>query len=168
MAFFDFSHLTNRALLELAADHIPSILRERGILRTFNNVVADYAEHLACRALGLKQQPASAKGYDATDEATGARYEIKSRRVRSVDAQRRLGAIRNLKSFDCLVVILFERDFSIHTGAVVPACILLETSRFYAHTNSWIVMASDDLLRHTLAINITERLRQAAAELETG
>jgi len=39
-------------------------LREKGITRSANNPVADYAEGLGCAALGLELASASTPGYD--------------------------------------------------------------------------------------------------------
>src|SRR3989304_1084090 len=57
--------------------HVVEELRRRGVTRSSNNPVADYAEYLCERALSLTRTETSAKGFDATDSA-GTRYQIKA------------------------------------------------------------------------------------------
>ncbi|MBS1684407.1 MAG: hypothetical protein JSS76_06615 [Bacteroidetes bacterium] len=53
-------------------------LTDEGIIRT-NNLVGELGEYYVCQMLGLRRQPISSKGYDATD-ADGKHVEIKTRR----------------------------------------------------------------------------------------
>src|SRR5712671_1175595 len=71
--------LSTSNLLQLSAGVIDE-LRRRGVIRTTNNPVADYAELLAARAFGLVLAGRSEAGYDATD-AAGNRYQVKARRL---------------------------------------------------------------------------------------
>lgn len=50
-------------------------LRDRDLIRSWNNPVADYAERLVAEELQLELAPPVAQGYDATD-AAGCRYQI--------------------------------------------------------------------------------------------
>ena len=68
-------------------------LRNRDLIRSWNNPVADFAERLAAKELGLTLAPPVAQGYDATDTA-GVRYQIKSRRLTPENKSRQLGVIR--------------------------------------------------------------------------
>ena len=67
-------------VLELLSFYAQTIdeLFNRGIVRSANSPVSDYAEHLVCNALSLEAAPPSTKGFDATDNK-GIRYEIKAR-----------------------------------------------------------------------------------------
>jgi hypothetical protein len=70
--------MSHQELFTLFAD-IGVELRERGLCRSGNSPVADLAEVLVARALGLELATNSTAGYDAKDEA-GTRYQIKARR----------------------------------------------------------------------------------------
>ncbi|WP_374437231.1 hypothetical protein [Inhella sp.] len=80
------------------------LLRHHGIVRSFNNPVADVAEWLVSNKLALKLAANSAKGYDAQDES-GTRYQIKARWLATTRSSKQLSAIRDLvdKPFDYLV-----------------------------------------------------------------
>ena len=105
--------LGNHQILGLFADILEELGR-RGVTRSKNNPVADYAEHLACRAFSLAPAEKSTKGYDATD-STGKKYEIKSRRKSIRSNPTRFSAICDLQNrhFDLLVAVLFSQDFTV-------------------------------------------------------
>jgi len=106
-------------VLGLYADIIDE-LRRRGIVRSVNSPVADYAEHLVCAALSLRSAQKSAKGFDATD-TNGRKYEIKARRETKQSKPTRLSAIRDLEGnhFHYLVAVLFTEDFSVKRAAII-------------------------------------------------
>lgn len=87
-------------------------LHGRGLVRSTNNPVGDYAEYLTARAFGLSLAGNSSIGYDAVSD-DGIRYQVKSRRLTPRNSSRQLSAIRGLESgsdpFDFLVGILFTR-----------------------------------------------------------
>ena len=55
-------------------------LNERGVIRTYNSPVGDFAEWLVSQKLGLRLEKNSARGLDATG-SDGLRYQIKSGRL---------------------------------------------------------------------------------------
>ena len=75
----EFDGLTTSELLQLWSRSLAE-LRTRGICRSANNPVADYAELLSTRALGLTLAAKSNTGSDAVD-GQGQRYEVKARRI---------------------------------------------------------------------------------------
>jgi hypothetical protein len=52
-------------------------LKKRGVVKTRNNPVADYAEWVAAKALNLKLQESSNKSFDAIDDRK-IKYQIKA------------------------------------------------------------------------------------------
>ena len=153
--------LSTLDLLGLYAD-ILNELYDRGVLRTGNNPVADYAEHLVVRALSLSLAPVSTKGYDALDDR-GVRYEIKSRRLTRRSRPTRFSAIRGLdgRPFDYLVAVLFNEDFTVNQASVLAIDYVQEKAFWQAHVNGWILPISDDLWLSERGWNITEALRRA-------
>jgi len=67
-------------------------LKDRNVIRTFNNPVADYAEWLVAQKLGLKLETNSKTGYDAKD-SNNVRFQIKCRRLLPSNKSRQLGVV---------------------------------------------------------------------------
>ena len=63
---------------------ILSELNARGVVRTYNSPVGDYAEWLVAEKMDLKLEKNSKKGYDAYNLSTDTRYQIKSRWERGI------------------------------------------------------------------------------------
>ena len=82
-------------------------LKNRGVLRTKNNPVGDYAEWLVSSALNLTLVKNSAAGHDA-ESSDGKKIQIKSRRITANNRSRQLGVIRNLEKndFDELIAVI--------------------------------------------------------------
>lgn len=95
-------------------------LKARGVVKTRNNPVADYAERLVSEKLGLSVTSSNA-GFDAID-VKGVRYQIKSRRLSDVNKSRQLGVIRNLekKGFDFLIGVIFDSEFAVLEAYKIP------------------------------------------------
>ena len=159
----DLKAMTTPQLLKLFAKLLRE-LRNRKIVRSANNPVADYSELLACRALGLELVTKSTKGYDATDSA-GRRYEVKGRRLTPENQSRQLSAVRALdeRHFDHLVGIVFEEDFSIRRACVVPAATVEQIAKYQEHTNSWVLNLTDSVWEVEGVRDVTKAVRKAAA-----
>src|SRR5262249_37444988 len=84
----DLTKLTSAELLALF-DGVLVELRARDLVRSSNNPVADYAESLVARALGLRLETKSTTGYDAIGQ-DGLKYEIKGRRPTPANKSRQL------------------------------------------------------------------------------
>ena len=140
----------------------PRILRElqsRQIVRSRNNPVADYAEHLVANALSLTLLGRSNLGFDAKDVG-GLRYEIKSRRI-SQENTSRLMLIRNLEldHFDTFVGVLFKEDFSVNFACAIPHAEVKARARYNKHTNSWFFNLREQTKEVPGAVDVTEALR---------
>lgn len=109
-----------------------SELRRRGVVRTFNNPVADIAERVAAKHLGLTVVATnSVKGHDALD-SNGRRYQIKSRRVTPENSSRQLGSIRDLgrKPFDFLVAVFFDETLALTDMWVMTPDVVRDYARY--------------------------------------
>jgi len=91
----NLNNFSDKKLLRIYNDLMEK-LRERKLVRSSNNPVSDYAEKIVKDRMNLILQRGSNKGYDAIDEATGKKYQIKSRRLTKHNKSRQLGVIRNL------------------------------------------------------------------------
>lgn len=142
----DLSNSRARELLGLHAAVIDEF-RRRGIGRTGNAPIGDYAGTLFARAFGWMLEANSAAGNDAIDTAC-VRYQIKARRVTPSHPSRQHGAIRKLpqRPFDYLAAVLFDAEFDILRAVLIPVNTVIDVAKPVPHTNSWRVMLSDRLI----------------------
>lgn len=161
---FDLGGMSGRELLRLHGSVLEA-LRDKGVVKTSNNPVADYAESLVCSALGLVGQANSNKGFDAEDLATGERYEVKARRLTPHGKPTRLSPLRDFEGqhFHFLVVVLFAPDFSVGRAVKLPWSSVTACSSHNAHVNGRVVFIGDSLWNAPGASDVTERLRAAEA-----
>ncbi len=158
--------ITPLSVLELLNLHAKILeeLRSRGVIRSSNNPVGDYAEHLFCSAFGWRQAGNSEKDADAIGK-DGTRYQIKGRRLTTHNASRQLSAIRRLpeKNFDYIAGVLFNREFSILRAALIPHALVLEHSNYVEATNSWRFLLRDEDWDWPGVEDVTATLRDAIA-----
>jgi hypothetical protein len=140
-------------------------LRKRGIVRTGNSPVGDYAELLFANAFGWSLQRNSASAYDALD-GQGVRYQIKGRRLSHPGASRQLGALRKLfdNTFDVLAAALFNDDFTVMKAVLVPHEVVLKRARRSEHTNSWIFLLDDHVWNDDGVRDVTMELKAEASK----
>lgn len=163
---FGLGSLSVPDLLLLFAN-VLSELRDRGVIRSTNNPVADYSEWLVARALGLELVAPSVKGYDAISP-DGARYQVKGRRQTPENASRQLSAIRgfeleDIHPFDYLVGVLYNRDFTVMKAAQIPVAIVRQQAKPTPHVNGWRFLLRDAIWTLPGVIDVTEPVRAAAA-----
>lgn len=152
----NLENMNEQRLLILYADLMEE-LRNRQLIRSSNNPVADYAEKVAVECMGLSRAGKEERGYDALDEKN-RRYQIKGRRITRHNRSRQLGVIRNLdeKLFDYLIAVIFNEDFSINEIWKVPYRFVKENSRFSKHQNGHIFIVNPAILSDARGV---ERIR---------
>lgn len=159
----------NRTVAQLLSDYASILdeLRDRQIVRSANNPLSDYDELLFCNAYGWEREGNSASGHDAID-TSGARYQIKARRITSHNRSRQLSAIRNLdkRPFDFLAGLLFDQQFKVIRAALIPIAIIDDNSDHVAHTNSWNFLLRDNVWQMNGVIDVSDKLRAAAKQLD--
>lgn len=136
-------------------------LRARQVMRTSNNPVADFAEYLVSKALGLRLVSNSTAGHDALDES-GRRIEIKARRVGKGHKSVQLSAIRGLDSrkFDVLAAVLFSPRFDVEKACLIPFDVVKSEARYVQHVNAWNLIVRPSLWNATGVEDITKVLKQ--------
>lgn len=152
----DLKPMSVAELLGLYANILEE-LRGRGVVRTANNPVADYAETLFCQAFDWQRADKEAKGYDATD-ANGVRYEIKARRLTIHSKSRQVSAIRSRHTFAFLAGVLFKEDFTIFRAALIPVAVVKRRSERAEHVNSWRFLLHDDIWAEPGVQDVTRQL----------
>ena len=155
--------LTPKQLVQLTGEVIDELI-SRGIARTGNNPLADYTEWLVANRFGWKLAEPSVQGYDATDPATGIRYEIKGRRITPRNPSRQLSAIRAIdgQHFDFLVAIIYDGQFDVQRAMKIPRDVVQRIGRHSQHTNSVILHARESLLREAGVEDITSEFHEQA------
>jgi hypothetical protein len=143
---YNLQSMNEQTLLRLYSELMEE-LRDRELIRTSNNPVADYAEKIAVENMGLYRVGKEERGYDAIDGGN-RRYQIKGRRITRHNSSRQLGVIRNLEEhlFDYLIAVIFNDDFSLNEIWKVPHRFVKENSRFSRHQNGHILIANPALL----------------------
>jgi hypothetical protein len=141
-------------------------LREREVVRSGNNPVADYSESLVVRALRLKRLGGSNKGCDAMDDSNGKRYEIKGRRITKYNPSTQLSVIRELDSrhFDYLVGVLFDDNFTVTRACCVPWKVVHHCAKPRKHVNGWIMHLTPSVWEQPGVRDITPELKKAQSE----
>ena len=156
----DLKKLSITRLLRLFAAVLNELIA-RGVLRSRNNPVGDYAEWVTCRALDLELQPNSNEGFDAVD-SSGIKYQIKGRRLKNSKSSRQLSIIRRLedKTFDYLIGVLFNDHFSIREAYKIPHNLIESHSRYSTHVNGHIMSLNGEILTASDVERIDSRLRE--------
>ena len=140
-------------------------LKTRGLIRSANAPIGEYAELLFCEAFGWKRSERNSNaGFDATDE-DGRRVQIKARRLIGIGS-RQLGAIRNLTAnpFDSLAAVLFAKDLEIVRAAIIPLEIVKAVAVHDRYTNSFRFMLDDAIWDVENVRDVTDHIRRAAIE----
>lgn len=158
MKKYDLKEFTLFDLFKCFADILDE-LKERGVVRTSNNPVADYAEWLVAKSLGLTLEHNSKASYDAINNK-GEQFQIKSRRFDPPKKSRKLGLFRNFeeKRFDYLIGVLFEKDFTVREAYKIPHKIIENYARFSKHQNGHILNLKGKILEDPKVENITQLL----------
>lgn len=141
-------------------------LRERSIIQSTNNPIGDYGELLFARALNLSRTAKSTKGHDAVS-VDGTKYEVKARRITPSNGSRQLSALRKFEErhFDYLAGVLFNEDFSVWKGCLIPYDVVRENSVKREHTNAWIFQLTDDVWSKQGVRDFTEQLLTVEQEI---
>jgi hypothetical protein len=159
----------SRTVAQLLSDYASILdeLRDRQIVRSVNNPLSDYAELLFCNAYGWEREGNSSSGHDAID-ISGARYQIKARRITPHNRSRQLSAIRNLdkRPFDFLAGLLVDRKLKIIRAAPIPIAIIDQKSDHVAHANSWKFLLRDSVWQTDGVVDVSDKLRAAAYQLD--
>ncbi len=160
----NLAHLQTKDLLKLQSDVIAE-LKSRGVLRTMNNPVGDYAEWLVASALGLKLAKNSAAGHDAESE-DGKKIQIKARRVNPTNKSRQLGVIRNLDKgdFDELIAVIFSESYEVVEAVSIPHSVISEYSTHRSHVNGHVLNLRGTLLSDGRVRNIRAELSREISQ----
>jgi hypothetical protein len=139
-------------------------LKSRGVIRTENAPTGDYAEYLVARGLGGVLAMNSKKSWDV-QLPNGDRIQVKARVVSDPPraGQRQLSPFRSFEFDATVVVLLRDIDFEVLRAVILPRAVVESSSVYRSHVNGYVMFATQDILDHPLAVDLTDRLRDAAA-----
>ncbi|WLH33096.1 hypothetical protein PSH79_14200 [Pseudomonas sp. FP2196] len=157
-------NLTNLSISELLKLQSAAIdeLKNRGVLRTKNNPVGDYAEWLVSSAFELTLANNSAAGHDA-ESTDGRRIQIKSRRITAHNRSKQLGVIRNLdkNDFDELIAVIFNESYEVIEAYSIQHSAISKYSVHRSHVNGHILHLRGALLLDNRVLNISDKLKSS-------
>jgi hypothetical protein len=155
----DFSLMTPSELLQLHSAVLDE-MRGREIIRSRNNPTGDYAEWLVADRLHLKLEANSSKGHDATD-ASGKRYQIKARQAARKQKAPLFSVMRELEQghFDFLVAVVFDSEWNVSYGALIPHVYVAPLCAFRARVNGHQMRLAQSVLGTAGVQDITSLLR---------
>jgi hypothetical protein len=140
-------------------------LKSRGVIRTGNAPVGDYAEYLVATALGGQLAPNSEKAW-AVLGRDGEKLQLKSRIVSEPPepGQLQLSPFRSFAFDSAVIVLLSAPDCTVLRASKLP-CHVVESSAVYRqHVNGRVLFARPDIMGHPDATDLTAALRTARAD----
>ncbi len=151
----DRQTLQDAAELDLLSTY-ESILAElarRGVTRTNDSPVGQYAEWLAARVLDGVLEANSVKSHDLICDEFG-RVQVKSRVVRgnAKRAETQLSPFRSFE-FDNALILLFDVSYAVVSATIVAADLIRSAGRQSSHVNGLIVRATSSLLSSGLDVS---------------
>lgn len=110
-------------------------LNRRGVLRgRAGNPCGDYAEYLVAQYFGVDLEPPSTAGFDLRTRG-GARVQVRGRHVKTRQpTYYRVSRSLLNRSYDTLVLVFFERNYSVDWSAAIPFEDLIRLSVKYENT----------------------------------
>jgi hypothetical protein len=137
-------------------------LKSRGVIRTENAPVGDYAEYLVATALGGLLAPNSEKAWDVLG-SDGEKLQVKARVVSdpAEPGQLQLSPFRSFSFDSAVIVLLSATDYAVSRASKVP-CHVIESSAIHReHVNGKVLFARPGITGHPDATDLTATLRAA-------
>jgi hypothetical protein len=157
----DLSALSEPGLFSLYRA-ILSELKSRGVIRTENAPVGDYAEYLVATALGGQLAPNSEKAWDVLG-SDGEKLQVKARVVSdpAEPGQLQLSPFRSFDFHSAVIVLLSATDYAVSQASKVPVHVVESSAVYRQHVNGKVLFARPEIMGHADATDLTAALRAA-------
>jgi hypothetical protein len=144
-------------------------LKSRGVIRTENAPVGDYAEYLVATALGGQLEPNSKKAWDVVDN-DGEKLQVKARVVSdpAEPGQLQLSPFRSFGFDSAVIVLLSATDYTVSRASKVPRHVVKSSAVYQPHVNGWVLFARPEIMGHADATDLTAALRAAQTGRDQG
>ncbi len=144
MGYDPASRSTRELLADFAA--IMRTLRERGVVRTYNNPIGDIAEEVVARHYGGERGSFVQRGWDVLLPG-GERLQVKAVRLTGTRGRRNLSPIRD-SDYDAVIAVIFDEDFHVIEGLRIERATVEALYRWRAHVNGRVITITDKLRAH--------------------
>ena len=155
----DLSALSESGLFSLYR----AILRElksRGVIRTENAPVGDYAEYLVATALGGQMAPNSEKAWDVLGH-DGEKLQVKARVVSDPAGPVAAVPVPFLGFDSAVIVLLSATDYAVSRASKVPRHVVESSAVYRKHVTGKVLFARPEIMSHADATDLTAALRAA-------
>jgi hypothetical protein len=134
-------------------------LKSRGVIRTENAPVGDYAEYLVVAALGGQLAPNSEKSWDVRSQ-DGEKLQVKSRVVSNPpkSGQLQLSPFRSFDFDAAVIVLLSATDYAVWRASKVPRYVVESSAIHRQHVNGKVLFARPEIMGHRDATDLTATL----------
>jgi len=147
---------------------ILSELKSRGVIRTENAPVGDYAEYLVATAFGGQLAPNSEKSWDVLG-TDGEKLQVKARVVSepAEPGQLQLSPFRSFGFDSAVIVLLSATDYAVSRASKVPHYVVESFAIHRQHVNGKVLFARPEIMGHPDATDLTATLRTVQTGRET-
>ena len=137
-------------------------LKSRGVIRTENAPVGDYAEYLVATALGGRLAPNSEKAWDVLAH-DGEKLQVKARVVSdpAEPGQLQLSPFRSFSFDSAVIVLLSAADYAVSRASKVLRYVVESSAIYRQHVNGKVLFARPEIMGHPDATDLTATLRAA-------
>ena len=151
----DLSALSEPGLFSLYRA-ILAELKSRGVIRTENAPVGDYAEYLVATALGGTLAPNSEKAWDVLGR-DGEKLQVKARVVSdpAEPGQLQLSPFRSFGFDSAVIVLLSATDYAVSRASKVPRHVVESSAVYRQHVNGKVLFARPEIMGHADATDLT-------------
>jgi hypothetical protein len=157
----DLSALSDSSLFSLYRG-ILAELKSRGVIRTENAPVGDYAEYLVATALAGQLAPNAEKSWDVLGK-DGEKLQVKARVVSDPPkpGQLQLSPFRSFGFDFAVIVLLSATDYAVSRASKVPRHVVESSSVYRKHVNGKVLFARPEIMGHPDGSDLTATLRAA-------
>ena len=141
----DLSEMPTRQLLALWAQSLRE-LRDREIVRTFNNPIGDIAEALVALHYQGERGSFSQASWDVRTRR-GELLQVKALRRTGAKTRRNLSPVRS-DGYDAVIVVIFAEDLRVEQALRVPQLVVNELFAWNDHIAGRIITLTRTLLDH--------------------
>ena len=162
----DLSKLTTRELLALWAQALRE-LRDREVVRTFNNPIGDIAEALVALHYSGQRSSSSHASWDVKTRR-GELLQVKALRRTGAKGRRNLSPVRS-DGYKAVIVVIFTEDLRVERAIRIPQPVVNELFAWRDHIAGRIITVTRKLLDHpdVSSIDLSDELLDTPIEAKT-
>jgi hypothetical protein len=144
-AGIDLSEMPTRQVLALWAQTLRE-LRDREVVRTFNNPIGDIAEALVALHYSGGRASFSQPSWDVWT-ASGELLQVKALRRTGAKTRRNLSPIRS-DDYAAVIVVIFTEDLRVEQAIRIPQVVVNELFAWREHVAGRVITVTKKLLGH--------------------